>query len=188
MHTHLTLWSQSGPTVLSRHCMGIYQKKSSKATCQGMFVHSCLSSLSHCALILAYWGSGVCKLIFKKTFKKKTCGKWLFEAPRKILGCEKKTTHCKSPVQASKTPTPKITRFVTLHSKVPAPFCAYWHFKSKCYSQCMPTHDVAQLVERQTSMPLMQVWFPDAADSLMESIHPHMQSHTLTSMRTLKIL
>ena len=159
---------------------------------QKQLVREFLSTVvsAHWAIvILAYCQPGVCKLIFKKTLKKKTCGKWLFELPRKIPGCEKKTaTHYQSPIQASKTPTPKITRFVTLRDKIPAPFCAHWHCKSKCYSQCMPTHDVAQLVERQTGMPLMQIWFPDAADSLMESIHPHMQSHTLTYVRTLKIL
>ena len=60
--------------------------------------------------------------------------------------------------------------------------------------------DVAQLVEHQTFMPLMQVQFPGAArdffsqestfsaDSLLVSLHPRVKSHALTSVHTLKIL
>ena len=52
--TPLTQQSRSGLTMpLSRHSMGTYQETSSHATCQGTFGHSCLSSLSHCGLILA---------------------------------------------------------------------------------------------------------------------------------------
>ena len=53
-HTSLTKWSQSGLTMLlSRHSVGTYPEMSSHATCQGTFSHSCLSSLSHCGLIVA---------------------------------------------------------------------------------------------------------------------------------------
>ena len=58
--------------------------------------------------------------------------------------------------------------------------------------------DVAQLVGHRTSMPLRLVRFPMmaiflpesafSADSLAVSIHPYVQSHALTSVRTLKIL
>ena len=58
--------------------------------------------------------------------------------------------------------------------------------------------DVAQSVEHQTSMLLTQVRFPGpreiflpestfSADSLTVSIHPHVQSHALTSVHMLKI-
>ena len=54
MHTSSTQRSQSGPTMtLSRHSVGTHQETSSHATRQGIFGHSCLSSLSHCGLILA---------------------------------------------------------------------------------------------------------------------------------------
>ena len=60
--------------------------------------------------------------------------------------------------------------------------------------------DVAQLVEHRTDTPLTQVRFPGAArdfflpeltfsaNSLTLSIHPPVQPHALTSLRTLKIL
>ena len=38
---------------LSMHSVETYQDISSHATCQGPFLHSRLSSLSHCGLILA---------------------------------------------------------------------------------------------------------------------------------------
>ena len=58
--------------------------------------------------------------------------------------------------------------------------------------------DVAQLVEHRTSTPLTQVQFPSVArdfspkanfseDSLTVSVHPHVQSHAFTSVRTLKV-
>ena len=46
--------NQSGLTTpLSRHSVGTYLETSSHATCQGTLSHSCLSSQSHCGLILA---------------------------------------------------------------------------------------------------------------------------------------
>ena len=59
--------------------------------------------------------------------------------------------------------------------------------------------DVAQLVERQTGTPLRQLRFhvvardffpesPFSADSATVSIHPHVQSHALTSVHRIKIL
>ena len=55
---------------LSRHSVGTYPGTSSRATCQGIFSRSRLSSLSHCGLILAKKnGIGVRKLI--STLKKK---------------------------------------------------------------------------------------------------------------------
>ena len=54
-HTPLTHGSRSGPTMpLFRQSVGIYQETSSHATCQGTFGHNCLSSLSHCGLIMEY--------------------------------------------------------------------------------------------------------------------------------------
>ena len=54
VHTPLTQRSWSGLTMsLSRHTVGIYQETSSHASHQGTLGHSCLSSLSHCGLILA---------------------------------------------------------------------------------------------------------------------------------------
>ena len=53
MHTSLTQWSERRLTMLSRHGVGTYPGMSSYATCQGILSHSCLSSLSHCGLILA---------------------------------------------------------------------------------------------------------------------------------------
>ena len=53
-HTPLTQQSRSGLTVpLSRHSVGTCQETSSHATRQGTIGYSCLSSLSHCGLILA---------------------------------------------------------------------------------------------------------------------------------------
>ena len=53
-HTPLTRQSRSGLTMLLfRQSVGIYQETSSHTTCQGKLGHSCLSSLSHCGLILA---------------------------------------------------------------------------------------------------------------------------------------
>ena len=53
-HTPLTQWSRSGLTMpLCRHSVGIYQETRSHAIHQGALSHSCLSSLSHCGLILA---------------------------------------------------------------------------------------------------------------------------------------
>ena len=53
MHTALTKQSRRGLIMLlSRHSVGTYLERSSHATCQGTFSHSCLSSLSHCGLIL----------------------------------------------------------------------------------------------------------------------------------------
>ena len=52
---------RSGLTMpLSRHSVGIYPETSSHVTCQGTVGHSRLSSLSHCALILAYRVELVC--------------------------------------------------------------------------------------------------------------------------------
>ena len=54
MHTPLTHRSWSGLVMpLSRHSVGICHKMSSHATHQGTLAHSCLSSLTHCGLILA---------------------------------------------------------------------------------------------------------------------------------------
>ena len=54
LHTPLTQQSQSGMTLpLSRHSVETYQEMSSHATRQGTLNHNCLSSLSHCGLILA---------------------------------------------------------------------------------------------------------------------------------------
>ena len=58
---------------------------------------------------------------------------------------------------------------------------------------------VAQLVKRRSGKLLTQVRFPGAqgiflpestfsADSLTVSVHPHVQSQALTTVRTLKIL
>ena len=52
-HTPLTQRHQSGLTMLlSRQSVGTYPETSSPATCQGAFIYSHLSSLSHCGLIL----------------------------------------------------------------------------------------------------------------------------------------
>ena len=52
-HTPWTQQSQSGLTMpLSQHSVGTYQEMSPHATHQGTLGHSCLSSLSHCGLIL----------------------------------------------------------------------------------------------------------------------------------------
>ena len=60
--------------------------------------------------------------------------------------------------------------------------------------------DVAQLVERRTGTPLRQVGFPGAERGfcprgqlsvqtlLTVSVHPRVQPHALTAVRTLKIL
>ena len=60
--------------------------------------------------------------------------------------------------------------------------------------------DVAQLIEHRTGTPLTQVRFPEAARDILfqtqlsvqtllrVSVHPRVQSHALTSVRTLKIL
>ena len=56
LDTHKPLAQQSwcGLTMpLSRYSLGAYLETSSHATCLGTFSHSCLSSLSHCGLILA---------------------------------------------------------------------------------------------------------------------------------------
>ena len=54
MHTPLTQRSRSGLTMpLSRYSVESYSEMSSHATRQGTLGHSCLSSLSHCGLILA---------------------------------------------------------------------------------------------------------------------------------------
>ena len=54
MHTPLTQQSQSGMTMLlSSYSVEIYQETTSHATHQGTLSHNCLSSLSHCGLILA---------------------------------------------------------------------------------------------------------------------------------------
>ena len=63
------------------------------------------------------------------------------------------------------------------------------------------SEDVAQLVEHGTSRSLTQVWFPgvlgififpqshlSVQTLLMVSVTPCVESHTLTSVRTLKIL
>ena len=53
MQAPLTQQSWSGLTMPpSRHSVGTYQETSSHATHQGTLSHSCLSSLSHCGLIL----------------------------------------------------------------------------------------------------------------------------------------
>ena len=39
--------------LLSRHSVGTYQETNSHAAHLGMLGHSCVSSLSHCGLILA---------------------------------------------------------------------------------------------------------------------------------------
>ena len=53
-HTPFTQQNRSGLTMpLSRHSVGTDQETSSHATRQGKLGHSCLSSLSHCGLILA---------------------------------------------------------------------------------------------------------------------------------------
>ena len=55
-HTPLTQRSWSGLTMVSRHSVGTYHSirlTSPYAAHQGTFSHSCLSSLSHCGLILA---------------------------------------------------------------------------------------------------------------------------------------
>ena len=53
-HTPLTHRSWNGLTVLlPKHSVGTYQKMSSHATRQEILIYSCLSSLSHCGLILA---------------------------------------------------------------------------------------------------------------------------------------
>ena len=52
-HTPLTQRSRSGLNMpLSRHSVGTYPETSSHTTYQGTFGHSCLSSVSHCGLIL----------------------------------------------------------------------------------------------------------------------------------------
>ena len=54
MLTPLTQQSRSGLTMpLSRHSVGTYQETSLYTTHWGTLSHSCLSSLSHCGLILA---------------------------------------------------------------------------------------------------------------------------------------
>ena len=53
-YTPMTHRSKSGQTMpLSRQSVGIYQETRSHTTCEGTLVHSRLSSLSHCGLILA---------------------------------------------------------------------------------------------------------------------------------------
>ena len=54
LNTHIlsTPWSRSGLTMPpSTHSVGTYPEASSHATWQGLFSHSCISSLSHCGLI-----------------------------------------------------------------------------------------------------------------------------------------
>ena len=59
--------------------------------------------------------------------------------------------------------------------------------------------DVAQLIERRSGTPLTEanflvrqgIFLPEStfsADSLTVSLHPRVQSHALTSVRTLEIL
>ena len=61
MHTPLTQQSQSWLTMpLSSHSVGTCQETSLHATRQGTLSHSCLSSLSHCGLILALRVELVC--------------------------------------------------------------------------------------------------------------------------------
>ena len=51
----MTKRSRNGLAMpLSRHSVEPYQETSSHAICHGTFDHSCLSSLCHCGLILAY--------------------------------------------------------------------------------------------------------------------------------------
>ena len=71
-------------------------------------------------------------------------------------------------------------------------FSIFFFFHRLCESW-----DVAQVVEHGTGMPLKQVRLPGAArdfsprsqlsDSLMVSVHPHVQLHTFTLLHTLKI-
>ena len=53
-HAPLTQRTRNGLNMpLSGHNVGTYPETSSHATCQETFGHGCLSSLSHCGLILA---------------------------------------------------------------------------------------------------------------------------------------
>ena len=72
LNTHVpwTQRSRSGLTVQqSRHSVGTNPETSSRATCQGTFGHSRLSSLSHCGLILDY-GGGISVRELISTLKK----------------------------------------------------------------------------------------------------------------------
>ena len=52
-HLFLTQQSQSELTVLFRHSVGTAQGNEHHSAGQGTLVHSCISSVSHCGLILA---------------------------------------------------------------------------------------------------------------------------------------
>ena len=76
--------SRSGLAIpLSKHSVETYPETNSHATYQGTFVHSRLSSLSHCGLILAESGISVRELIF--TLKEKAGGESMVEHSPKIL-------------------------------------------------------------------------------------------------------
>ena len=84
MHTPLIHCSQSGLTMLlSRQSVGIHQETSSHATHQVTLVHSRLSSLSHCGLILAS--------LYKK--KKTQAGNESLNILPKSLHVRKKSPH-----------------------------------------------------------------------------------------------
>ena len=81
---------------------------------------------------------------------------------------------------------------------VSSAFCCVCFCQSVVSVLGRPGGDVAQLVEHKTGTPLTQVQFPGgqgnfppgsifSADSLTVSAHPRLQSHALTSVRTLKI-
>ena len=92
MHTPLTQQSWIWLTMLlSRHSVGTYPETSLHATCQGVFSHSRLSSLSHYGLILALREELVCASLSR--LKKKNAGReWMVQHSPKILTREEKAT------------------------------------------------------------------------------------------------
>ena len=94
---------------LSRHSVGTSPETSSHATCQGTLGHSCLSSLSHCGLILhKEWNlCARANLHFKKKKKKvQTENEWSNILPKSSQARKK------PPPPAIRTTTPLRTRII----------------------------------------------------------------------------
>ena len=72
-HTFWTQWNRSELTMLSSHSMGTYQGNELTRNSSGTLGYSCLSSLSHCWLILAQKSDLMCpsRSPLKKEKKKK---------------------------------------------------------------------------------------------------------------------
>ena len=141
MCTPLTEWSLSGLTMLSWHSVGIHQSTkgiSSHVTCQGMFIHSCLScSLSQCGLIFSLKEWKRCTWTYFQWKKRVQTGNGLSNLHQIILTSEKKAAHHNTHTVAGKFPLvkwpePHRGKEVYLfspdsHPLSPLTLCTSWH-------------------------------------------------------------